>query len=1085
MSHLRKLARVVCGAALGVALAVTTSQVLTDNGVSWAWLYVSLAVAVLAALLATPAAPAPRTATGRRGVYLRQLRASVEEMEIVGIVTQSEFVLRTREVYVDVSLARRPRHETAGEPYVGTVPTPAAGERRTLRSFLTGDASRVLAVIGGPGTGKTTLARRTALDLCASPWWRFWDRASLPILLYLRDHREIAEAEQPPSLAEAAASAGWLHDRVPATWLDRRLDGGGCVVLLDGLDEVADEAQRGRVVAWVKRQVERYPHNRYVVTSRPHGYDTNPLPSAEVLQVRRFTGEQIRRFLHGWEYATERRATESAEARVREVAARKAEDLLGRLRDRPALYDLAANPLLLTMIANVHRYRGQLPGSRAALYGEMCDVLLHRRAESRNLANATGLRGPQKERVMRHLALAMMTSRVRDIPSEAAHRAIRGPLRQVSRDVESGTFLEEARRSGLLVEREQGVYAFAHLTMQEYLAAAQIGQRPEHVQLLTDHVDDPWWRETTLLWAATADASPVIDACLAAGTVRALALAFDCAEEAEAVDHALRARLDELLASPETRDPDRRRLVAGVTAARSLRETIPVGDAALCARPVSGGLYALFAREEQEAGRQAPAGYRTDARHSGGPAADAPAVGMWAGDAERFVSWLNDLFHGETTYRLPTAEELADAAVDLVVPDRTRHTVWMSSDGRGPRLYQPDGAPWPYTPDPSGLSRRLVDDRSRATPYLRLALMDRPDLERAVKYWSVFSVALHRAPEFATNPELRPLELALVLALARTLAHALARTNDLTLALTFARALTHALDHAHDLARTLAHALTPALTHAHALARALTHDLDHAHDLNLDRVLDLDRFLDRFLDHDHSLDLALAHALALDHAHAFDLALALDLAQGHDHARALTHDLDHALNLNLDHALDYALDRDRAFGLALDLAPEADAEPLSIAVVGFRLLLTRWRPSIRGRKGLLTDFDASLSRIVSEAPQPAALPSESPLVPIRRVRDLLGSQLNGAHVDPRLVDARFLVDRVHELITPFLGRTSPVDPTHLACARIGLLAAITLLRESGHEGAEPLVGALLGLIALQERADGVLAPNELLLLVRA
>ncbi|MEU7661934.1 hypothetical protein AB0B60_26120, partial [Streptomyces lincolnensis] len=33
-----------------------------------------------------------------------------------------------------------------------------------------------------------------------------------------------------------------------------------------------------------------------------------------------------------------------------------------------------ANPLLLTMIANVHRYRGQLPGSRAELYAEMCDA---------------------------------------------------------------------------------------------------------------------------------------------------------------------------------------------------------------------------------------------------------------------------------------------------------------------------------------------------------------------------------------------------------------------------------------------------------------------------------------------------------------------------------------------------------------------------------------------------------------------------------------------------------------------------------------------------------------------------------------
>ncbi|WP_405580486.1 ATP-binding protein [Streptomyces sp. NBC_01092] len=49
MSGLRRLARLVVVAALGVVLAVTTSQIIADNGLSWAWLYVSLAVAVLAA----------------------------------------------------------------------------------------------------------------------------------------------------------------------------------------------------------------------------------------------------------------------------------------------------------------------------------------------------------------------------------------------------------------------------------------------------------------------------------------------------------------------------------------------------------------------------------------------------------------------------------------------------------------------------------------------------------------------------------------------------------------------------------------------------------------------------------------------------------------------------------------------------------------------------------------------------------------------------------------------------------------------------------------------------------------------------
>ena len=70
---------------------------------------------------------------------------------------------------------------------------------------------------------------------------------------------------------------------------------------------------------------------------------------------------------------------------VRIQASESAAGLLKLLRDNPALYDLTVNPLLLTMIATVHRYRGALPGSRADLYGEICQVMLSRRIQAKNL----------------------------------------------------------------------------------------------------------------------------------------------------------------------------------------------------------------------------------------------------------------------------------------------------------------------------------------------------------------------------------------------------------------------------------------------------------------------------------------------------------------------------------------------------------------------------------------------------------------------------------------------------------------------------------------------------------------------------
>lgn len=1134
----------------GLGRGQPANQVINDGHVSWSWAYLAFGFTVLVTLLSAYTDRSSQQLGRRvprvtRAVYLRQLRASVRDMETVGILTQSEFRPQMRQVYVDVSLAPKPPHSTLREPYLGAVTRPLSGDhddRRTLESFLErGDLPRRLAVIGGPGSGKTTLARHTALSLCGRDW-RVWRRRPLPVLLYLRDHATaVLKDEDPPGLAAVATSAGWLAGKVPASWLERRLDRGGCVVLLDGLDEVPDERDRDQVVGWVQRQIERYPGNHYVLTSRPHGYRSSPLTTAEVLQVRRFTGEQIAQFLSGWYYAIECRATGVAGSRVRAEAEGKARDLIGRLRAEPALYDLAANPLLLTMIANVHRYRGQLPGTRARLYAETCDALLHRRQEDRNLTDATGLRGEQKERVARELALAMMRDRIRDLPRAGAEKAIEEALRRVPGYVAPHTFLEEAHKSGLLVEREQGVYAFAHLTLQEYLAAAHIRESPDRLPLLTDAVDDPWWRETILLWSADANATPIIAACLASGTVGALALAFDCVEQAAEVEPEKRQELDDLLSSPETDgegNEARRRLIAGVKATRSLREVISLSESTtICARPVTRDLYTLFVRDEQREGRYPPEPERFGQNQPG----DAPATGIWAGDAERFVNWLNALLDEDVAYRLPTPHELADPAVNLVA-DLTDRTIWAQSD-TGPCLHQPHGVRNPYTPDPDRLKRYPAADMRRNGFYLLFALIPH-DLTRALAYGRVLALGRARAHEFSTNPDLGILELILTLATARDLDHAhrtgsvldrafaLHRARDLKLDLELTRDLDLARDRVLYRARLLAIDLGLDLDLAFGLDRALDRVFDiargRARDLGLD--LDLALGLAPDLDRDRARDLArnisdmfartldrvVDVALALDQPPApdpdpdgvlvrvVDLTVALALIrdpdgalahdldgvtpQGHlphrDLARALARDLAHAFASTLDRALDRPLDRPLVLDLAVALAIVPDGKRLQRVVTAFRDLLGLWAPAETSE--LLTDFDAFLTGVLPQTSQPGTSSWNGPAALVQQACDLLGGPPGHPDGGPQ-AQARLRAAHAHAVITPILDRTASYDSRALSCARIELLAAIALLQQrQGDDGMAVtlLVQALHSLVALQERAEGHLAPNEALLLVR-
>ena len=486
--------------------------------------------------------------------------AGVRFIDLKGLATVGPFTPELDEMFVDVSLAPRPPHQVQAGLLADSPPD--VTERRSLAEFLDRPEPVVLAVIGAPGSGKTTLLRHTARQACLHRRSRGY---RMPVLLYLRDHVAAILADPGVALADLLRSTlGELATAEPEGWLEQRLAAGECLVLLDGLDEVARQEDRGCVAAWTERQIRQYPANRYVITSRPHGYRTASIDGAQVLQVRSFTGEQMARFVHGWYLAVERHSTGADDAGIAARARAGAEDLLRRLDGAPALYDLTVNPLLLTMIANVHRYRGALPGGRAGLYAEICQVMLWRRQEAKNLA--AQLPGEKKEAVLRSLAYAMMQRRLPDLPREDVLAEIGPALRRLVRRVGAADFLADAGSNGLLVERESGQYCFAHHTFQEYLAAVHIRDKGL-ADGLAKTVGDPWWRETTLLYTAQVDADPIVAACLDAGTIPALTLAFDCADQDSDLDAGLRQQLDELLAGcdrsrhqPRTPPPDHRRL---------------------------------------------------------------------------------------------------------------------------------------------------------------------------------------------------------------------------------------------------------------------------------------------------------------------------------------------------------------------------------------------------------------------------------------------------------------------------------------------------------------------------------------------
>jgi hypothetical protein len=636
--------------------------------------------------------------------YREHMRSSNRFIDLKGLATLGDYTPQFDEVFVDVSLASRPPHDVSGDP-IGELPFHVA-ERRSIWDFIPESSPVVLAILGGPGTGKTTLLRHIVRNLHL----KRKGRRNLPIFLFLREHvrKIVADSEiMLPALVRSDIQR--LAKLEPYAWFDDQLGNGNCVVLLDGLDEIGQIEDRRRVAAWVERQIAQYPENDFIVTSRPYGYQSQPISNATVLQTRPFTDGQIDRFVRSWYLAIERRSTGASGEDIRQRAESEAQDLLKRLRLAPAIHGLAVNPLLLTMIVHVHRYRGSLPGSRAELYGEICQVLLWRRQDSKNLP--ADLRGGQKEAALKELAYIMMTARLRDMPRERVLEAFVNILQKISPTTDSTRFLRDIESNGLIVEHENGLCSFVHQTFQEFLASQFIrdyGLASE----LTKQVDDSWWRETIVLYSAGGQADPIIETCIKSGSVYALTVAFDCRDVAVQIAPALQSELDALLAQAYdlSVDPNRRKLMARIIVARQLRQIIQLeNEASVYSAPVSVGIYRLFLADFPKLANHFPRDDKLDQIEIWSQP-DRPIVGTWRSDAAAFVGWLNELIGPSAIYRLPTAAEMN--LITGRIFDSGRYSAWLQPESQAylPELWESAIGENPYCLSLSTLQSRIAAD---------------------------------------------------------------------------------------------------------------------------------------------------------------------------------------------------------------------------------------------------------------------------------------------------------------------------------------------------------------------------------------
>jgi energy-coupling factor transporter ATP-binding protein EcfA2 len=347
--------------------------------------------------------------------------------------------------------------------------------------------SQRLVVLGDPGSGKTTLTRwiSTAylLRRKRDPAWKDLPEVNtlpdfdlFPIIIRCRDLKEnCLDGSLDDILRHTFRKAELTFAEADALQivLRKRLCEGTAVLIIDGLDEIADPSVRSRFCQQLENIHIAYPKAPIIITSRIVGYREMGYRLGrgfEHVMIADFTPKEKDDFAGRWCELTE----------LPENKANATEDLIHDIHSSDRIERMTGNPMLLTTLALVRRKVGKLPSRRAELYWEAVQVLLNWRSDVDKPID-TNEAIPQLgyvaydmcdhgvQQIRRDTILELITRMRNEYPN----------LHQTHNSTPEVFLARLEARTGLIIEagythdlgKDIPLYEFRHLTFQEYLAA--------------------------------------------------------------------------------------------------------------------------------------------------------------------------------------------------------------------------------------------------------------------------------------------------------------------------------------------------------------------------------------------------------------------------------------------------------------------------------------------------------------------------------------------------------------------------------------------------------------------------------------
>ncbi|MET0463511.1 MAG: sugar transferase [Chitinophagaceae bacterium] len=360
--------------------------------------------------------------------------------------------------------------------------------------------SSSLVIVGKPGSGKSSLinfiANTFATDQALEKF--HLKEVRIPIILTLRYLKKI-------DIFFPELLANYLRERgceVNAKLIQKKLEKGKCIILMDGLDEITNPELRKAVVSWIADLISSYQGNRFIVTCRDIDWLDLKVPGLDEYYVSDLNLDQTKTIIDNW--------SQSFQGELKQHL----KNLHVQIQTDNRLVNFCSTPLLLTIVIVLTANKISIPYKRAQIFRTFFNVLVKEWAEIKDTPfNPHLYDAASINRLLQSVALYLVENQKKDeiIDMQDLNflAFLSGQLRDTSANVNANdliTLFQTLCSTGIIIQVSDSSYAFSNRGFLEYLASQEI-LRAETKHAVLDQFEHESWSEIILLVLESAEDS--------------------------------------------------------------------------------------------------------------------------------------------------------------------------------------------------------------------------------------------------------------------------------------------------------------------------------------------------------------------------------------------------------------------------------------------------------------------------------------------------------------------------------------------------------------------------------------------------